>query len=264
VASWPIGRRTSRRRWNLRSAAVSLTSACRPQGALFIDWVAFSQLAPSAPSARKAESTKIKTYKHCDGEVLPCAVSVRGGLSATTLRVLRGLEQYVHAERDSLVIPFVVAVVAASASIVACARLRSGSRAARDPAYTPPPAAHIPLSALPPLDDEDAAQTFENGKLNSKALSSPFRVAPQTSPLATKKKETKSKKRIATKKQTTTSTLQSKKKNVRSRLDSLFPKTSSPHKLVFKRRKMVQRRFNFPTPANASPVPVSLPLFGGG
>jgi hypothetical protein len=86
---------------------------------------AFGRASPSADDSwtpRKAESTKMKTYKHCEGEVLPCAVSVRGGLSATTLRVLRGLEQYVHAERDSLVIPFVTAVVAASASIVACAR----------------------------------------------------------------------------------------------------------------------------------------------
>jgi hypothetical protein len=81
-----------------------------PAGPLVLDWVVFSSLAPSAPSAKKSEAAKGRTYPASAG-VIPCAVSCRGGLSATTLRVLRGIEAACKGDKNSLGAPFILSVV---------------------------------------------------------------------------------------------------------------------------------------------------------
>jgi hypothetical protein len=152
-----------------------------PAGPLVLDWVVFSSLAPSAPSAKKSEAAKGRTYPASAG-VIPCAVSCRGGLSATTLRVLRGIEAACKGDKNSLVAPFILSVVSSSASILHRADIHRGATKTSGAASEPPTSTRgINIALLPELDDSDRELEFEHGKLDASAL---FSSALSSSPLS--------------------------------------------------------------------------------
>jgi hypothetical protein len=156
-----------------------------------IDWVIFSPLCSSAPSARSAEKTKMTKYSGDDvlRAVVPCAFSVFGGLTPTTLRVLRHIEQLVDGEKNSLVSACSRSIASMTAGMIRAARVRQAL------SERPKPASGLPITTttmrldqLAPLAAEDQKMVFEDGLFDEVAfstLASLVLATPQSKTVAT-------------------------------------------------------------------------------
>jgi hypothetical protein len=147
-----------------------------PAGNVVVDWCVFSPLCASAPSAKKSEQRKIRSYKApgVTATVIPAVIATTGGFSAPTLRFCRTIENACNAEKNSLVKLLALSVARATSSMIHSARYRAGlaqrrARAAADPPTAPQQC--MSLADLDVLDDDDCRLDFEVGVLHASALS---------------------------------------------------------------------------------------------